>query len=181
MWLSIGSLVFFKQNVASSATHISIEKKVIITKGLSEKKKRFLEETKPCSVMVEFSEKTNFRYRDLDHDGFGNPRCLDTQGVFNNSDCNDNKSSINPDANEIFADGIDNDCDGIIDEADVPNPPTSSLEVRRQRSIEDNAGLARIDSFKKEFDNKTAPHPPMTPEARAKWSRERELPDFYDF
>lgn len=59
-------------------------------------------------------------YQDLDGDGFGNPSslvfaCSQPAGyVNNNSDCVDNDSSINPSAQEI-CNGIDDDCDGLID------------------------------------------------------------------
>jgi hypothetical protein len=33
--------------------------------------------------------------------------------VDNNADCDANNSSINPDAEEIFTDDIDNNCDGV--------------------------------------------------------------------
>ncbi|MBI2259212.1 MAG: T9SS type A sorting domain-containing protein [Flavobacteriia bacterium] len=60
-------------------------------------------------------------YADLDNDNFGagigtefcsNPG---TGYSINNTDCNDNNSAINPLATEI-CDGIDNNCDGNIDE-----------------------------------------------------------------
>ena len=60
-------------------------------------------------------------YRDADGDGIGNPSlsiqtCIMPQGYVSVSgDCNDANSNINPSANEI-CDGIDNDCDGQIDE-----------------------------------------------------------------
>ena len=60
-------------------------------------------------------------YEDNDGDGFGNDLqfvedCTLPNGyVTNNMDCDDNDSEINPDSEEI-CDGIDNDCDGIIDE-----------------------------------------------------------------
>jgi hypothetical protein len=46
---------------------------------------------------------------DADSDGFDRPECS------GGADCNDEESSINPDATEV-EDGLDNDCDGAIDE-----------------------------------------------------------------
>lgn len=60
-------------------------------------------------------------YRDMDNDGFGNPAnttfsCSQPDGyVANNTDCNDNNATVNPSATEI-CDGVDNDCDGQMDE-----------------------------------------------------------------
>ncbi|MFM9951903.1 MAG: putative metal-binding motif-containing protein, partial [Saprospiraceae bacterium] len=64
---------------------------------------------------------TNFYYRDMDGDGFGNPLntqagCIAPTGyVANDDDCNDNNAAIKPGATEV-CDGVDNDCDGSTDE-----------------------------------------------------------------
>jgi hypothetical protein len=59
---------------------------------------------------------------DLDEDGYGNPagatinQCSQPAGyVADNTDCNDANASINPGATEM-CDGVDNNCDGQIDE-----------------------------------------------------------------
>ena len=60
-------------------------------------------------------------YADTDGDGFGDPESSVTQCdqpsdyVADNTDCDDTDEFISPDAREL-CDGIDNDCDGDIDE-----------------------------------------------------------------
>jgi microsomal dipeptidase-like Zn-dependent dipeptidase len=75
-------------------------------------------------------------YRDLDGDGYGNPAvtsnsCLLLDGyVSDNTDCNDYPKSggygINPGAPEICNNGVDDDCDGTIDEVNVYYMDTDS-------------------------------------------------------
>ena len=63
-------------------------------------------------------------YPDNDGDGFGDPKssqlsCTQPSGfVADSSDCNDNDSNINPIASEI-CDGMDNNCDGLVDDEDL--------------------------------------------------------------
>ena len=60
-------------------------------------------------------------YRDADGDGFGTPGetaevCGEAAGYVDNTlDCDDGNASIMPGASEIL-DGVDNDCDGVVDE-----------------------------------------------------------------
>jgi hypothetical protein len=60
-------------------------------------------------------------YADTDGDGYGNPSdslsgCARPEGyVLNNTDCNDINNSIYPGAPEL-CDGLDNDCNGIMDD-----------------------------------------------------------------
>lgn len=61
-------------------------------------------------------------YDDDDGDGYGDPDTLvasQTQPeghVSIGGDCDDSNASINPGATEVAGDGIDNDCDGVIDD-----------------------------------------------------------------
>lgn len=61
-------------------------------------------------------------YEDADGDTFGNPastveECDAPPGyVADNTDCNDENGDINPRETEVCGDGIDNDCDDILEE-----------------------------------------------------------------
>ncbi|MCH1473826.1 MAG: putative metal-binding motif-containing protein, partial [Bacteroidia bacterium] len=71
-------------------------------------------------------------YQDSDSDGFGNPdifieSCSLPNGYSsNNLDCDDQNPQVNPQVTEI-QDGIDNDCDGIIDEAVLATLYTNTI------------------------------------------------------
>jgi len=64
-------------------------------------------------------------YQDLDGDGFGNAAvtqlaCTAPTGyVADASDCDDTNAGTNPVATEV-CDGLDNDCDGLVDEQNAP-------------------------------------------------------------
>ena len=58
-----------------------------------------------CHTEGQFSL-TAFRTNDADQDGY-------TEG---DGDCNDYNGTINPGATEVWGDGYDNDCDGVVDE-----------------------------------------------------------------
>jgi hypothetical protein len=71
-------------------------------------------------------------YADGDLDGYGDPfstilDCSAPSGyVSNANDCDDNNPNVNPAANEVCGNQIDDDCDGDVDEGCVcVNPPTA--------------------------------------------------------
>lgn len=65
-------------------------------------------------------------YQDADSDGYGNPAVTQVSTsppagyVTNSIDCNDSDAAVHPDATEI-TDGVDNDCNGQIDEGFIPS------------------------------------------------------------
>lgn len=75
-------------------------------------------------------------YRDRDRDGFGNPNARITTSnsrppsgyVNNKKDCNDNNANINPNADEICGNGIDDNCDGINDPSVSSVSATNSVQ-----------------------------------------------------
>ncbi|WJJ96723.1 putative metal-binding motif-containing protein [Algibacter luteus] len=53
---------------------------------------------------------------DMDGDGFTAPYGSDNPcGLGDGTDCDDNNPNVNPGATEVYSDGIDNNCDGIVD------------------------------------------------------------------
>jgi hypothetical protein len=58
-------------------------------------------------------------YADVDQDGFGDPDssvsdCRQPAGfVEDGTDCDDTRADVSPDADEVWYDGIDQDCDGV--------------------------------------------------------------------
>jgi len=73
-------------------------------------------------------------YEDVDGDGFGDPtsilnQCLQPTGyVDNDQDCDDGNALVEPGRFD-FGDGIDNDCDTLVDE-DVGNETTTAADVQ---------------------------------------------------
>ena len=77
----------------------------------------------PKDGTVEVSS-LNTYYGDADGDGYGDPantteaESAPSGYVSDNTDCDDTNAAVNPGADEICDDGIDNDCDGYTDCAD---------------------------------------------------------------
>lgn len=74
-----------------------------------------------CDGSVDEGFSTTWWFHDLDGDGYGNPNCKQQSAtqpsgyVSNDDDCNDTNAAAHPGATEAD-DGIDNDCDGTVDE-----------------------------------------------------------------
>ncbi|MFH2006555.1 MAG: MopE-related protein [bacterium] len=62
---------------------------------------------------------------DVDGDGYGDPSS--TLCAYSEPDCDDDDNAVHPGAAEVCDDGVDNNCDGLIDQADTAacpdNPP----------------------------------------------------------
>ena len=85
-------------------------------------------------------------YKDADNDGYGNDTIIlktckpitkgwSTKG----GDCNDSNPKIHPGAVEICGNGIDDNCNGLVDE----NDPTPTLNINNI-SVSENQGKARL-------------------------------------
>lgn len=98
-----------------------------------------------CNGVVDDAENAFLHFIDADGDRFGDPNksyssCI-TVGRFvtNGDDCDDQNSSVNPDATEFCKDEIDNDCDGETD--------TDSVEIAWYRDA-DKDGFGNPDDHK---------------------------------
>jgi PKD repeat protein len=75
-----------------------------------------------CNGSIDEGFSLNTYYADDDGDTYGDPEnsvqaCQQPSGyVLDNTDCDDNDASVNPAATEVCFDGIDNNCDGTVDE-----------------------------------------------------------------
>ncbi|MGR3317342.1 MAG: S8 family serine peptidase [Candidatus Anammoxibacter sp.] len=83
----------------------------------------------------------------------------DSDGYCNDVDCNDNDPAVNPGAAEICGDGIDNNCDGVIDE----DCPTSGC------TDNDGDGWCVEDG---DCDDNNAHVYPGHPDKKGKWGRD---------
>ena len=105
------------------ATGFSIGNKGFIGTGESYSKD-FWEYTPDCNELIV--------YADIDADGYGDilnsyltTDCTVPAGyVINSTDCNDLNASVNPGATEICGNGIDDNCNGLIDDACACAVPT---------------------------------------------------------
>ena len=85
-----------------------------------------------CDGAVDEDVIDRFIYPDDDGDGFGDASgavfaCVLTTGtVIDNTDCDDAEPTINPAASEL-CNGVDDDCDGLTDDADTDAKPDASL------------------------------------------------------
>ena len=80
---------------------------------------------------------TNTYYQDLDADGFGNPSitisaCSAPIGyVLTGTDCDDTRANVHPGAIDVCYDGLDNDCNGVIDNVGQPGGCTPIVTTIR--------------------------------------------------
>jgi N-acetylneuraminic acid mutarotase len=78
-------------------------------------------------------------YQDYDKDGWGNKAvtkqaCAAPVGyVVNSTDCNDRNANVNPGKAEVAGNGLDDDCDGLIDESTTASiAPSMQANVAEQ-------------------------------------------------
>ncbi|OIQ28276.1 MAG: hypothetical protein BM564_09390, partial [Bacteroidetes bacterium MedPE-SWsnd-G2] len=97
---------------------------------------------------------TTTYYADADNDGFGDnastlEACAQPAGyVLDNSDCDDTDANINPNAVEILCNGIDENCNGMADDADIIAPicNTQDISIELDGFGEANLVAAQVDN-----------------------------------
>jgi len=86
-----------------------------------------------CDSQVDEDIPTTTQYADSDADGYGDEAsstesCSSVSGYVDNAeDCDDADSKINPDAEEICFDAVDNNCDDVVDTCTIDDDFTSTL------------------------------------------------------
>lgn len=120
-----------------------------------------------CSGLIDDGLPTFSYYVDADGDGFGSAAnsiiSCETSApanyVTNDGDCNDAAANANPDAIEVN-DGIDNDCDGTVDETSAttdvarkswrlfPNPTSGMLTIQFEFTGKLNVEITRADGVR---------------------------------
>lgn len=87
------------------------------------------------TIQVSTSSAMITYYKDADGDGYGNvdssiiATSQPSGYVINNSDCNDDNTDVNPGAVEVCGNGIDDNCDGRIDESCIPTISINDVTV----------------------------------------------------
>lgn len=108
-------------------------------------------------------------YRDLDRDSYGDIThkviaCSKPDGyVVDSTDCNDNNANVHPGAKEICDNGIDDNCNGHIDEGCpdkpfiyvMPNPSSSYFTLNIQSNVNSPATLTVTDEMGRLVETKT--------------------------
>jgi hypothetical protein len=102
-------------------------------------------------------------YADADGDGYGNPLVFvvaDTQPegyVIDNTDCDDSVASVNPGAQEVLYNGVDDNCDGQMDEGfqitTVIQPGTCGTTLGAINSLVAAVSLPNISGYRFEVTN----------------------------
>ncbi len=87
-----------------------------------------------CNGQIDEGIAVTTYYADADGDGYGNPsvsisNCAQPVGyILNNTDCSDASASVHPNAMEICNNNIDDNCNGLVDDASgVTNQQNISL------------------------------------------------------
>jgi hypothetical protein len=89
-------------------------------------------------------------YADVDNDGYGDASSpvvsctgMPVGSVANSGDCNDNNANVNPGMTEVCGNGIDDNCNGSVDEGcGCTNPPTANAGSNASVCVGQNVTLS---------------------------------------